>query len=75
MAWTAWTQSRLYFIADAWPDDRPMPAGAREPLMLRILNNQAFPNIEEAAAAVAAAAWIAQRLTAAKRESENDADH
>lgn len=72
---TAWTQSRLYLLEDPWPADRPMPEASWEPLVQKILHRRVFPSAEQAAAGMAAAERIAQKLTAARRERENDAEH
>jgi hypothetical protein len=69
---TAWTESRLYLLRDPWPDDRPLPVAAQEPLILRILHKQVFGSMEQVAAAMAAAERIAQRLTSTRERDRDD---
>jgi hypothetical protein len=52
-----------------------MPEASWEPLVQKILHRRVFPSAEQAAAGMAAAERIAQKLTAARRERENDAEH
>lgn len=69
---TAWTESRLYLLRDPWPDDRPLPVAAQEPVILRTLDKGVFGFVEQAAAAVAATERIAQRLTSTRERDCDD---